>query len=257
MSKNKLRFIIPLLSLSLLAFFPLIATTCSKDGESISKNQYLKYETKNGFTVISAPSLYGSVLMNQRWWNDTNLLSSLESNGLIDDNFKTKHLGLFATLKKAEDQYSQLYKNSTEEEKIQMLNKINEIRTNIESNWQKENIVLNKYKIFNIVNSFEQLKEISNKQSQEYLKDFDFSSKSILVVNTFDSISYSGSRWLIKNIEIKNNIVNIQFEYKSASSKQNKSKVKSPSYVYTETTHFVVVDKINNLDNYQFNVSNL
>lgn len=274
MLKYKRKFIIPLASLSLLVSIPWIVVSCVNHNELTKESYWSKSENKNGLKVLRLHSPNFGSFSEGRLWGVLNLFSLLERERIIDDNFKTKYSDSFDEIKKIEKQYYEFSDVKSDEKSFQslllkrkkreqLLNKIKEIKLKIASDWQSNNILLNKNKIFRIVNRFEDLNKLEASEFKQAFKEFDFNSKSILVVNGLDFQTYSdnwvvkGSGYWIKNLEIVNNKINIEFEYKHIEPKENQLIAVSPSLGFSSTTHFVIVDKINNLDNYQFNITQL
>lgn len=273
MIKNKLRFLITLIGVCLLTSIPLIAASCSRN-EIVKKTYYSKSKTENGLDVLReySPSALRGILpfealkevsihnrfSVERLWEPIYLFDLIKTNKAADDHFKSKHAASYDQIKKLWEQYDSRTKPKSEN--LQILAEIRKLKIKIANDWQQNNIALNKNKIFHILNSSEDFKNIQTKRFEKYFKDFDFSNKSILLIKgywakTGGAVAKGAGYW-IKNLTISNNTINIQFEYRDIPIiKKGDTKIISPASGTSSTVHLVVVDKINNLDNYQFNVS--
>ncbi|ATO30989.1 hypothetical protein CO229_02600 [Mycoplasmopsis bovirhinis] len=131
----------------------------------------------------------------------------------------------------------------------------------ITTKWQEKNLKTNKNKIFQLINSFDELLNRWSKTIANEFKSVDFNEKSILIINGLDYRDNNimsvvkGSGYWINKLNIVNKKISIEYKFKEIKIYDDRYATVAPALTGVSTIHFVVIDKLQSLNSYNFEFS--
>ncbi|BBA22177.1 hypothetical protein MBVR141_0876 [Mycoplasmopsis bovirhinis] len=233
---------------------PISAISCS----NLTSDPYSsESKTDDGQRLVRFHYPNRSVHIDSALWSSVNYDRLVESSS-FDDAFKNEHAEV---IKKHNDAYNEYHKpitNYDEKDRAQKSAKLSEARKEVIDKWQEKNIKLNKNKIFSLINSDHELTSDKYKDIKDIFKNTDFSKNTILVVNGLNYHTGSinevvkGSGYWIKKVNILDRNINLEYKLVEIQAKGSGRGVASQALSTTSTIHYIVINKLDSLDNYNF-----
>ncbi|ATO30581.1 hypothetical protein CO229_00315 [Mycoplasmopsis bovirhinis] len=237
-----------------LTLIPISAISCS----NLTSDPYSsESKTDDGQRLVRFHYPNRTVHIDNALWSSVDYNRLIESSS-FDDAFKNEHADV---IKKHNDAYNEYHKpitNYDEKDRDEKRAKLADARNALIDKWQEKNIKLNKNKIFSLINSNDDLAFDKYKDIKDIFKNTDFSKNTILVVNGLNYHTGSinevvkGSGYWIKKVNILDKNINLEYKLVEIQAKGSGRGVASQALSTTSTIHYIVINKLDSLDNYNF-----